>query len=289
MNISDLAASMPPPPIHAQLPDVLTLPASLALPIRSMAVTSAGCQCETSAALAFNTAAQAAPAGPLLGFSGAAVNDRTHAAVDLSDIQPPWRFYGTFHTHLQSAASAIITAQSVAGFANMIRRADGAKAVLVDRDARQTVGPLAYSSADVMTLIDAGESMSFLFCLPNTLYLLVRAADSAPDVQALYRSLLAEGFEAVYGDVLPQAFGLDDEHDVVDLDLDTMGDVLARQCVPVATLAAVLARQRIGFYAAEVDLSGITADTFRSRAEADVVRTHAPIRMQRRAPANQQG
>ncbi|WP_414441652.1 hypothetical protein [Burkholderia sp. 22PA0106] len=249
-------------------------------------MTSAGCQCETSAALAFNTSAHAESAGPLLAFSGAAVNDRAHAAVDVSDIQPPWQFYGTFHTHVASATSATITAQSVAGFANMIRRADGAKAVLVDPDARQTVGPLAYSSADVMTLVDALESMSFLFCLPDKLYLLIRAANSAPDIQALYRALLAGGFEAVYGKVLPQAFGLDDENDVVDLDLDTMGDMLAPQCVPVSTLATVLAQHRIGFYAADVDLSGITAESFRSKAEADVVRTHAPIRMQRCKPAN---
>lgn len=191
MKIRDLAAGLPPHLTYDQLPDNVELAAALSLHIRSMAVTSMCANCETSAALKSNVSAPAVPDGPILAFSGAAVNDQTHAAVDVSEIEPPWQFYGTFHTHVDCVTSVTISTASVDGFAGMIQRTDGAPTMLVDNTAQEIVSPLAYSIVDIMTMIDAREQMAFLFCLPRTLYQLVRTADSAQDVQKLYRDCSA--------------------------------------------------------------------------------------------------
>lgn len=262
---------------YTQLPDALDLSVNLSFRIRFMALASATRRCETSAALT--------DTGAELDFSGVAVNEESHAPVDLSDIAPQARFVGTFHTHPESATSTRITAQSVRDFAPNIHRHDRRPAAIVDNAAGQTVGPLAYSTADVMTMVDLDgkpgrEYFSFLFCLPRTLYLLVWANDSGGDQNAIYQDLLGEAFEEIFSDVLTSAFGLGDD-DEFDLDLDAWGDMLKPQCVPLTAILKVAKKYRIGVYAANVSLEGISAETFKSQLLRDKLAVHTPIKLNR--------
>ena len=278
MNIQDLANALPGLNF-AQLPATLELGVNLSLGIRSMAVESKARGCEVSAAVKFNQGAQS------LEFSGASVNEESHAEVDIGGIAIPWRFYGTLHTHLESATSARITVDSVRGFADLVHRADKQRARIVQPGAAQTVAPLAYSTVDVMTMAEPApkrgrEYLSFLLCLPRTLYLLVWAADSAPNIQTLYQDLLAEAFEDIFQEVLETAFDLG-EDDTFDLDLDILGDLLQPQCVPLTALLKVLRAHRIAVYAADVSTDGVTPELFSSMIREDLVRTHLPIKLKR--------
>ncbi|KUZ61797.1 hypothetical protein WI38_01510 [Burkholderia ubonensis] len=92
--------------------------------------------------------------------------------------------------------------------------------------------------------------------------------------------MLGTGFDVVYGEVLAQAFDIGCD-DVVNLELDELGDILAPQSILLTALLEMLLRYRIGISAADVDLSGIKAASFGATVESDVVKTHAPIATRR--------
>ena len=80
--------------------------------------------------------------------------------------------------------------------------------------------------------------------------------------------------------MLERAFDLGNE-DEFNLDLDAWRRVLARQCVPFVVILSVAKQFRFSEYAAHVTLEGISEASFYSKEPADIVATHAHIKLRR--------